>query len=414
MVDVDQRCWTFAVRAPTIIGWIAAAAAAVSLAIVGIAEEDDSVAQSEGGANRSVSLQHRLRALQPGERLVLTSVRGTTGHRVSLGVIEGTFSPSGISAPEQWISAGWRQALVVNSVDQQQSNSPGLSGAINLGCGIHPSSDVLLDRGGAQIHECVADSPYRKYGITRTANVAVITWKAVSENEPCFDMSRDSQRNQAEECVESSVREGLRNVLGAINRLERESKPDAIVLPALGTGFGGLPKARFYRVAGEVVLSELSSPSGYLPPSIYFHVWHEGQHEMQPSTSFALSSMVVRLEDELLRQRPRAKRSALWVIAGCCSALFFASAVGHRRPSGTRELGGVGAELLYVLGWLLTGFGVAMGFKGGLESLFPYSYLGDASGALFMFGFVGVLVARLLLDANDSFKATYKSASRET
>lgn len=375
----------------------------LGLAALGLSIEEEDWVVPAGDPNRSISIRDSVRALKPGGALTLTKLRTQVGREVELALIEGTFETSAITPKPNWTGKYWKNAVLVNSVDEQQTAAAGVSGVILAGCGV-TSNRAPLQRGEVQLHECPAGAAYRDLGIQRIANVAIVTWAKVADSEPCISSSDNGGKDRSD-CVEASVQAGLLNVVNSLRKLPSAEQPDALILPALGTGIGGLQKSRFYKAAVAVVLGELNNTGGYLPPKIFFHEW-AGSSAGFFNAAHALGTELAGLESGWTKQHPRGSATAYFVAAGACAALavVLGIAILRRRAneSNTPLPPAFGAQ--FAIGWLLAAVGAGTGLQRFLSDLGPKYPILTSPLLVFALGFSALFACGYLLRASDLFK----------
>jgi hypothetical protein len=203
---------------------------------------------------------------QPARQSWLASI---SGKKVRVWIKEAAFDPDRIT---NFRAQPGRSTLLVNSVDETQSISGGISGPIGVGCGLERFSGQLLSDGDVADHPCAG--PYATAsGVTRVANVAIVSWKPGDLGTPsCFETYLGSNEESYPRCVEDAVRKGIGEAFSVV---DPSGKPyDAVILPSIGTGTGPLEKERFYEIFFEVLLNKLGGPgSSTIPQDIYLQVW---------------------------------------------------------------------------------------------------------------------------------------------
>lgn len=225
-----------------------------------------------------------------GMTLELLRVRTAGGGDLSIEIAEGTFEPERITPERTWDRPGV-QAMLVNSVDELHRNNGGISLRIAAGCGLE-----RLEGDAAQIGEVVITpcaGAYSDQGVTRVANAAVVIWEGDAERPRC---GREHGADAYRTCISGTIESALEDL---VRRLPTAGSPDVLIVPALGTGTGGLPMEDFYQVVSDVLTASIQNEasSAALPRRIVLHVWHRWSPDEWRRARSALANLATRITD---------------------------------------------------------------------------------------------------------------------
>src|SRR5262249_50959747 len=134
--------------------------------------------------------------------------------------------------------------ILVNSVDEYRRLA-GTSSSIAAGCGLTP-----LIEGGRETQEigtvffedCKADAPYHSSGIRRVADVAIVLWENRTPRVICqpIDVSVDANGYWKDPVYQKCIVAWIERALRDLFRTPEVASSSALVMPALGTGAGGV------------------------------------------------------------------------------------------------------------------------------------------------------------------------------
>lgn len=356
--------------------------------------------------DRAGSLQKQINALAKGGALDLVTLRMPSGKETTVSIIEGQFESTAITPAETWKARGWRNAMLVNSVDQAQSASGGMSGAVINGCGL-PNQGASLPRGGVEIHACAKGAPYRSLGIKSVANMAVVTFAQAMGSDPCKGNLREESQ-----CVKESVDRGLQNLFRQLRTLPPSERPEVLVIPAIGTGTGGMDKTNYYPILTRVLLFERDFPNGFLPPRIYLHEWNDPRNGYA-NASYSISNEVPALEDAWLPKGPQASGSLFLIFSGSCVALVIFQAIYSSSGSGaSARVLDIEVSPLLTVGWLVASIAAGAGMKDVMSSLSAIMPSLKSWPVMILAGACGVVLAFILVAADRAFRDGKDTSTR--
>jgi hypothetical protein len=208
-------------------------------------------------------------------------------------------------------------------------------------------------------------------GVEWSANAVLIVFNPDVPGDRCpiyWGHDEESEEAQAStECLKPMLAQTLRNLFFAVS--DAESKPASLILPALGTGSGGLQKADFYEVFTDELIAQLRRGSD-LPGELILRVW-QGDRVDWAEEKEALAAALARLHTSWSREEhPQRDASSLYIILGVLLALLLVVA-----------LYGWWAPLSAGIPDLRSFFNAAMatvGFTGVLYTLFASFFLSEA------------------------------------
>lgn len=284
----------------------------------------------------------------------------------TLDLVEGTFLTSGIAPLDTWRRLG-DHLLLLNSVDQDQALSQGVSVGIGAGCGLQQQHGLApLNLGDVTLRPC--RGPYHtQYHVDWVANLAIIIRNnANSEQMPCFNGSAPDLDDKYQACVEDAVGLALRNLFEELH-LRQDIEPDGLVVPALGTGVGHLPKERFYRTLFGQILTQLNSSSFSLPRVVYLQVWAKDRTPWAKTKNALASRLAETIGDWSTTDRKNDYADwpeVLGVTIGLALLLVGASSA-KPLPLVGKDADALGAGSVFslLIGWFATSLGLATVFK---------------------------------------------------
>jgi hypothetical protein len=324
----------------------------------------------------AVTVAGRVRA---GSSVPLVYFHKLDGEPLRIVLVEGTFSTSFIEPLNTWTQIGHR-VLLINSVDQDQTISGGISGQIGVGCEIDNAvGQRRLNIGDVAFREC--NGAYREQSHVRwVANLAVVVWENPdSDKRPCWNAEAGDPRAKYQQCVADDTTTGVRTFFKELHQ-HPNLNPDAIVIPALGTGTGQLAKETFYRILFEQIYSELgrAKPKNKSASTIYLQVFGgeppEGWSKTKNAISAALAEKVEDWSDA--EHSTDATEWASFVgVAGGMSIFLVLSAMNLKVPMAKRDHTAFSrsVSLPLIFGWCSAAFGLATAAKSLLAFLSPWS-----------------------------------------
>lgn len=189
--------------------------------------------------------------LQRGASVDVAVLTKNDGSHVTFTVAEGSFEDSTIDPPVAWSKLLKNPAAIVSSGDEFLSNDGGISRPIGRGCNIRYSGDPI-PTGTTVVLPCNGDYVKAFPKIVFVANAVVIAWKGVDETPNCrTDLSTPLNPSQPEyvACVQNAIGNSLTDLFSK----QEMNRIDSLVLPALGTGTGGVAKGFFYQSVAAAV-----------------------------------------------------------------------------------------------------------------------------------------------------------------
>jgi hypothetical protein len=299
-----------------------------------------------------------------GSDLALVNFTAANRAVTRLDLVEGTFRKDKIEPGKTWRGLG-RHLLLINSVDQDQTLSQGVSVGIGAGCGLQQHGLGKLNLGDVMLHQCKG-AYHTKYHVDWVANLAIIiSNNADSEKRPCFNSSAPDQDEKYQACVEDAVGQALNHFFEELHRQGIE--PDGLVIPALGTGLGHLPKERFYRTLFGQILTQLNSSSFSLPRVVYLQVW-AGDKTPWPTTKNALASQLAEAIgnwDAADRKNDYADWPEVLGVTVGLAVLLVGASFAKPLPIVGKDADALGAGSVFslLIGWFATSLGLATVFK---------------------------------------------------
>ncbi len=211
--------------------------------------------------------------LRPGAETEIATLRKNDGSTVSLIVAEGWFKDTTIEPKATWSKILGGPSAIVSSADELLRNDGGISESIAAGCSIK-SVPSPLPTGQVTLQRCTGNYKEVFPNLEYVASAIVVAWEGVDETRNCkFDAGAVISQKQSEykECLRSAII----TALGRLFYLPELAELDVLVMPALGTGTGQLPKGEFYNAASQAILSCLQTKgcAKNLPRSIVLAVW---------------------------------------------------------------------------------------------------------------------------------------------
>jgi hypothetical protein len=288
-------------------------------------------------------------------------------------LIEGQFYDQVIEPRNIWRQIGM-DGLIVSSVDQNRSDQGPSSGPIAHGCTIGVS-DIKLQLGQASIVPC--SGPYELGGHFKWVGVVTpVIWSAPSsETHPCWERYGITSDAGYQARMSDAVTDSLQDLFTRLQD-DQFKEVDAIIIPAIATGVGGLSKASFYQILLTNIVVEELKRDHRLPQSIVLQVSGSETPNRWPETIMAISTSVARSANIWQYQTEHKSGDSEWlsllgVAIGGLLALIL-SAFTNAVPSVTEsvELFTQGNVILRVLLWASVAVGVVSVFKS-LISLFP-------------------------------------------
>ena len=207
----------------------------------------------QGTSPEAVELVGSLRVDGP-SAVRLARFEASSGAPVDLWVALLDFQPRSITPASSWeavASLPDGEPVLVSSVDSSLSGWGGVGGSMAMGCGIEES--VVRERYGKrllgvqpgrnEVIECPGGhGPYAD--VAGLVLAPVVTWTPAFGEDPCLGSAT------ADACHAERVGKTLGNLGDRLTSQYERYLPDAdgvhLVLPALGTGSGGMPQAMFY------------------------------------------------------------------------------------------------------------------------------------------------------------------------
>jgi hypothetical protein len=281
--------------------------------------------------------------VRPGTYIPLLRLTSTNGSTTEVVLIEGEFRSDGIDPAETWTRQVSLPATLVNSVSEHGGDGwGGISTPIAQGCSLDPIDRRGLQRGDIAWERCHG-AYQEQLGIGLVASAAIVVFNPVGDVTPCrWASPAINDNDDAFACLHATVDTALAKVLGDHEAASSPST-ETLILPALGTGTGQLPRGRFYDLLGQRLVRNLSESSAKLPSRLLLHVWR-GPRDSQVSaadweaTRYGVAEMVVRVAQEWVRtsQPARDRLLSLWAkvfgVSFTLAILVLLSLVDLRQP----------------------------------------------------------------------------------
>ena len=188
-------------------------------------------------------------------------------------VAEGSFRNSTIEPSINWSKLLNDPTAIVSSGDEFLRDDGGISKPIGIGCKLQYSGGPIAT-GTTVVLPCSGDYIKAFPKIVFVANTVVIAWKGVDETPNCrTDISAPLNPSQSEyvACVQNAISNSLTDLFSK----QEMNKIDNLVLPAIGTGVGGVAKGFFYQSVAAAVAKclEAAGCGQRLPKRIILVVW---------------------------------------------------------------------------------------------------------------------------------------------
>jgi len=187
-----------------------------------------------------------------------------------------------------------------------------------------------------------------------------------------------------------------------------QDRPDAIILPAVGTGIGGLPKSRFYDVLQKIILGELGRKDGIVPAELILQIWQGESEGAKKSTTYSIANALTQLANSWAELHPKENYAQLAVLLGISLAVAFAAFL-RSLPVLAPLVGPKFLALdssnapLYAIGWAMASFGLATGIREITETLSVHFPFLETALALVIIGVLSAIFAGFVLKATDLY-----------
>ena len=351
-----------------------------------------------------------------GASLKLLTLRAPDRNRVDIHVAEADFLESTIDGSERWDPVLLGDAILVNSVDEFHRNNGGMSKSIARGCGLksmNPDPDRAdhADQIGDVTFEA-CQGPYSSVGIGHVANVALIVWRDDKGRGRCRDVAHVETVGTSDDgysadptyasCISGWIGYAMSDLL--IRRAEVES-PSTVLIPALGTGTGGVPPEATYQAYRRVIedLLALSEASSSLPDNLVLLLWRGWSPDQWAAHQIAIANLVSELHNRWAMRAVKYRQIApLATLLGVLSGLIvLALAITIWRGDALGRLRCM-AELqlaMTLIGWGLAALGLVAVLQATIGLVLRASWLTN-----FFLGVGGVVLAIVGERARDAFR----------
>jgi hypothetical protein len=278
------------------------------------------------------------------------------GSTTNIYVIEGEFDANSIDPSDTWKSLRGAPFAIVSDVDESGTAKNGVGEAIARGCRTTPPSTIIA-LGTFQPVSC--HDPYAKQvHITEVAEAYVVPNGATNSGEaPC---DKQTLAISPETCVGQSVSDALADIF---TDLYRHPNIHGIIIPAIGTGYGGLRKKLFYRYL-EADISTALKRDLYLPDYIYLQVYRKDKAGWT-TTSNAVSRALAALINDW-NSEDHSTSDPGWTpivgVLGGFGVLLLVVAIAPALISYEQlnlAILGSGSIIILLMGWLLSALGLA-------------------------------------------------------
>lgn len=331
----------------------------------------------------------------------LLSLRTPDGSSTTISAIVGHFESTDIEPHDTWVNASLSNAMLVNSVDEHESNSGGMSGAISDGCGF---TDQRASLGPGLVHRHVCAGKYLQFGIHQIANIATVTYTDVNAGAPCYNPNASDETLKL--CVKGVIHKGLQHLFKSLSKDSQAERPDAVIIPQLGTGHGGLDKATFYESLTQSIewLLEESGPHPHLPRRILLQAQLDSDGTLH-SGDEALAAQLLELQTHWNSPSHHTKvdSTGLWVAVGVLAGVAVMSLLG-RVPTAVGAGAPIGQRFLFALGWSMAAYGSATGILKLVDAASDVAPWVMTPLAIAATGSLCVLLSGYLLAAGNRYK----------
>jgi len=382
------------------------------------AEWSSVIPQQANSESKQIDLQRALKNAsdeegpKSGIQLPLARFVQTGGSVTTVYLVQGQFYAEAIEPHNVWRQLG-RNVLLVSSVDQDRSDIGPSSGPIAHGCSVS-LSDIQLQLGQASIIPC--SGSYESGGHVKWVGVVTpVIWAAESsEVHPCWRRYGITSDAGYQACISNAVTDSLQDLFTQM-RNNRFRDVDAVVIPAIGTGVGGLSKASFYQTLLASILVDELKRGHRLPQTIVLQVPRGDTPNTWPETESAISTALAKSVAVWAFQTEHKNSDSEWLsligvaIGGSLVLTLDLLDISVPLLADSVEVFTKGNGPLILLMWTSTAVGLVSMFKS-LISLFPAELnLFVQIGA----GFLAALFCGSLLRANRTVEDTLKQ-SRKT
>jgi len=337
----------------------------------------------------------------------LLTLRLPNGSSTTISFIVGKFELDDIEPHDAWMQASFGNAVLVNSVDQDEADSGGMSTSVNTGCGFKDAR-ARLAPSSLHYHQC--EGKYKSFGINRIANLATVTFKDTGQGKPCYKPGASKESIQL--CVTHYLALGLDHLFEGLSSKPAAERPDTLIIPHIGTGNGLLERATFCNVFAQSLGDFVTSDDRHtLPRQIVLQAMAYEDGSLTPGDS-ALADALEQLEKRwnTASLHPKTDPSTLWVAAGVCLGLAVLSLIAWT-PTAPYLSHDARSRLLFGLGWAMAAFGSATGFLKLVESLASSAPWTASAVSCVAIGAASTVAASYLLAAGDAFKGGFASRS---
>jgi len=245
----------------------------------------------------------------------------------------------------------FRRAVLVRSTDENRQPVGETAEPIAVGCGL----GILPPIEPTQLSPIVTcRGPYSAENIVGVADVVVRPW--------------NSNKGQCDpDCVKDNVQITLSPLIQLVRNLKKTGN-DALVLPAIGTGFGGMSPSLFYAsFANEYSDTPTENPNGAatIVFSVYTGAWQQNRVAIQDPLAEALKTIAGSWQEKMAASekiedgRLERLRSLISISCGVCFGMVMLLLMpAPKRANASADLR-IGWLFASVLGYLMLSFPVA-------------------------------------------------------
>jgi hypothetical protein len=343
-----------------------------------------------------------------GTRLPLARFVQKDGAVTTVYLVQGEFFDEAIEPRNSWRQLG-SDALIVSSVDEDRSDIGPSSGPIAHGCTVSLSTEKL-QLGQAGIIPC--NGPYKEGGHIQWVGVlSPLIWSTEStEVHPCWERYGITSDDGYQACLGLTVKDSLQDLFSQLQD-PRFRGVDAMILPAIGTGVGGLSKASFYHtLLADILVAELTKGHG-LPRTIVLQARRSETRSTWPETHSAISAALAKSVITWNFQSDHESKDSEWpsligvAIGGCLLLVSSLFGISIPVPNDSIEVFTKASSAMLLM-WTATAVGLVAVFKE-VIALFP---LGMNLYVQIAAGFLMALFCGPLLRANRTVEDMLKKS----
>jgi hypothetical protein len=278
-------------------------------------------------------------------------------------IAEGNFTNETIEPSASWSQLLNEPTLIVSSADEHLRDNGGISQSIGVGCLIKSNLDIAIATG--QIFPVECSGSYKKEfpNIRYVDRAIVVAWEGVPSRPNCMIFEPTAARTPEDK--DRCLLEAITRSLGNLFYSPEMTGINTLVLPALGTGTGELPKDKFYHAVSDALSACHAQPEcdERLPPRIILAIVSGGGspwRETRDAIARSLADLNVAWRLHYSPKAPVAKEAQYLGVLLVLFAFLLGLSVRRFLPSTLRnwlpEYGGASLWRL-IFGWFFVAVG---------------------------------------------------------